>query len=308
MKYTKFLPRVRSKNHSCNGLRHRYKSLGYYPFKSIIRFGSLTPTKKVFPKSYENAIEINRVDAIETSRNKLSMKEAFARAGVPQSRWFKIDSQNLSILTENQDITGLVADITLERLPYPILAKRIYGFKGKGMVKLNSKEELEEFIKGTNLSGYYFEQFHNYSREYRLHCTKDGCFYGLRKMLKNEIEEDKRWYRNDSNCVWITEFCTKKDGDNISYEEGVDNPLFDKPVNWKQIEQDCVKALKEVGLDTGAFDIKIQSALNSGGDERKDPKYIIIEVNSAPSMGEITSLKYKTILRELLIEKYEATI
>lgn len=273
-KITKFRPRIRSKNFSCDPLRHHTTALGFYPFRSLIRFGSLTPTKKVFPKS-DSIIEVNTVEAIERSRSKLEMKQAFANAGVPQAMWW--DSYEALVHDEN--------------IPYPILAKRVFGFKGKGMVKLNSKEELEDFTDNTNLNGYYFEQFHNYAREYRLHVTKYGCFYGLRKMIKEDTPKDQRWFRNDSNCVWILE----------------ENPLFDKPINWDQIESDCVSALIEIGLDTGTFDVKVQSSTTPDGKARENPLYILIEVNSAPSMGDITIEKYKGILPKLLVEKYEST-
>jgi len=272
-KYTRFRPRVRSKNYSCDPLRHKTTVLGFYPFKSLIRFGSTTPTKSVFPES-DNVIEINTVEAINISRSKLLMKQAFAEVDIPQAVWW--DSIH-DLITEENEIN------------YPILAKRVYGFKGKGMVKLDSKEELEEWLANNNTDGYYFEQFHNYIREYRLHVTKHGCFYGLRKMIKEDTPEDKRWFRNDSNCVWILE----------------DNPLFDKPVNWDKIEGDCVKALNQIRLDIGAFDVKVQSSTAVEGEALKNPLYIVIEVNSAPSMGDITIEKYKTILPKLLIEKYE---
>lgn len=271
-KITKFRPRVRSKNFSCDPLRHHTTALGYYPFKSLIRFGSTVPTKIVFPKS-DNIIEINSVEAIERSRSKLLMKQAFANAGVPQATWW----DSYQALAHDNEI------------PYPILAKRVFGFKGRGMVKIDSKEKLEEFIANTNLNGYYFEQFHNYAKEYRLHVTTNGCFYGLRKMIKEDTAEDQRWFRNDSNCVWILE----------------ENPLFDKPVNWNQIESDCVNALNEIGLDIGAFDVKVQSSTTPDGKARENPLYILIEVNSAPSMGDITVERYKSILPKLLVEKYE---
>ena len=82
------------------------------------------------------------------------------------------------------------------------------------------------------------KKYYTYTREYRLHITKDGCFYACRKMLKRDAEED----RHDSNCVWIVE----------------DNPEFNKPDNWNDIVSDCVKAMQSVGLDICAIDIKMQ--------------------------------------------------
>ncbi|MFW6225398.1 MAG: hypothetical protein ACOC3V_00400 [bacterium] len=285
-KYNKFRPRIRSKNFSCDPLRHTHSTLGFYPFRSVIRFGSTTPTEKVFP-GRNNVIELNTVDAIRKSSSKLLMKKAFAEAGVPQSEWWTIQpmGEGKGFYNKNNEF------VEIDTLPFPILAKKVYGSKGKGMVKLNSKDELNKWLADNNTQGYYFEAFHNYAREYRLHVSKHGCFYGLRKMLKSDTPDDQKWFRNDSNCVWMIE----------------ENELFDRPVNWDKIEADCVNALNVIGLDTGAFDVKIQSSTTIDGEVRENPEYILIEVNSAPSMGDITVERYKSILPKLLVEKYETS-
>ena len=46
-------------------------------------------------------------------------------------------------------------------------------------------------------------------------------------MLKNETPDDKRWYRNDENSVWITEFAPLKDANGVIIGESKnDNTLF----------------------------------------------------------------------------------
>lgn len=303
----KFKPRVRSKNHSCDELRRG--GLGYYPFRSVVRLGSVTSNSRIF-KNPNSIIEINTVDAVNISRNKLLMKEAFARAEVPQAEWFVYfgycgtrddDPDKKHRFYFNPEDT-----IPIEEMSYPLIVKRVHGFKGIGMSMINTREELETWLDAhPNTEGWYFERYHNFNREYRLHVTKEGCFYGLRKMLKGDAEN--RWYRNDSNCVWITEHKVLFDEEHniIGYDESEDNPAFDKPVNWENIEKDCVKALEAVGLDIGAFDIRIQSSLDKGGNKHENPQYILIEVNSAPSMGTITVLKYKETIQKLLEQKYE---
>jgi hypothetical protein len=99
-------------------------------------------------------------------------------------------------------------------------------------------------------------------------------------MLKKDTPDDKKFQRHDDNCVWILE----------------ENPSFDKPVNWNDIVADCVKALQSLGLDIAAFDVKVQSAKTSKGEQRKNPEWIIIESCSAPSFGEITAQKYNEIV------------
>jgi len=137
------------------------------------------------------------------------------------------------------------------------------------------------------LNNYVFERFYNYAREYRLHVSSEGCFYTCRKMLKRDTPEENKWFRNDENCVWVLE----------------DNPNFDKPVNWDDVVKHSVKALKAVGLDFGAIDLRIQSATNSEGETREEPKFIIVEINSAPSFGEITLQKYLEELPNIIERK-----
>src|SRR5699024_283185 len=111
-----------------------------------------------------------------------------------------------------------------------------------------------------------------------------------RKVLKRDTPQEHRWYRNDDYCNWIRE-----DGDN--------QELFDKPVNWDAIVEESVKALNAVGLDIGAVDVKVQSAYNSNEEKRENPKLFIKEINSAPSIGEITEQKYLKELTKLIEEK-----
>jgi D-alanine-D-alanine ligase-like ATP-grasp enzyme len=135
-------------------------------------------------------------------------------------------------------------------------------------------------MKSKDLSGYIFEEYYNYAREYRLHVTKDGNFLSWRKLRKNDAKE--RWYFNSDNCVWA----------------GEDNPLFDKPVNWEEIQQHAIKACVAVGLDICAVDVRVQSSKNEDGIKRKTCDFIILETNSAPSLGEKGSeIYYNQILK-----------
>jgi hypothetical protein len=59
---------------------------------------------------------------------------------------------------------------------------------------------------------------------------------------------------------------------------------------------DCVKALKSLNLDIAAFDVKIQT------NKYKNPKYIILESNSAPALGDYGLEKYKQLLTKYVNE------
>ena len=275
--YKYFKPRIRSRHPSHAKLRHDDR-LPLFSFKSIIRFGSLTDMKDTITNGGDR-IEINKIDAIQNSSNKLLMKQCFDRDEVPTAMWVKGDenvTENLSSKFED----GIIH--------FPIIAKHIYGSKGKGNYKIDDYDAFKTFLikRDNDIHNFIFEKFYNYSREYRLHITDESCFYTCRKMLKSDTPSNKRWYRNDDNSVWVLE----------------ENEMFDKPCNWDEVIKQSIKALKSVGLHIGAVDLRIQSATNSKNEKRKDPKFIIVEINSAPSFGDITLEKYTQELPKLLLK------
>ena len=97
-------------------------------------------------------------------------------------------------------------------------------------------------------------------------------------MLKQDA--DVRWHRHENNSVWILE----------------NNELFNKPNNWDNIVEDCIKALKALHLDIAAFDIKVQT------NTQENPKYIILESNSAPALGTYGIQQYKQMLTSYINE------
>lgn len=277
---SKFSIKIRTRHPSQMPLR---KLLPQSNIRAVVRFGSSTPVNEVYPKfaGKRPIVEINLVDAVKVSANKLLMKQAFTNAGVITSDWWVI---NGNILTS---MKVAAESITFDKAPYPIVAKHIFGSRGTGNTLLSNQQELEAFIKNKDLSKYIFEKYYAYNREYRLHVTKNGCFYTCRKMLKSDVPKEKRWFRNDQNSVWIVE----------------DNPQFDKPINWDDIVADAVKALVSVGLDVGALDVRVQSSKNSDGEVIANPKWIIIETNSAPGLADVGLQKYVDIIPQLIAEK-----
>ena len=272
---THFRPRIRSRHPSHDILR---EELPLMKFRSVIRLGSTTELDNV-------PVQLNSVEAIRVSSNKLLMKQAFTRDGVKTANWWRYAQASHTSHQFFKNSSDAMDDIV--ELPYPIVAKHIYGSRGTGNTLLNTQQELEQWMQGKTLSNYIFEAYMAYNKEYRLHVTEEGCFYTCRKMLKEDAKE--RWFRNDSNSVWILE----------------SNEAFDKPVNWDLIVADCVKALKAVGLDFGAMDVRVQSRLDKDEKVRKNPEWIVLESNSAPSMGVITTERYLAELPKLLMKKHK---
>ena len=273
-KYKSFRPRVRTKNHTAEELRPKHKALPLLPFKSIVRLGSTT-----ICRDEHERITLNTIESIRNSSHKLRMKEAFVKKDVSQSIWYTISNKKLFINELEADKSDL---------PFPMLAKKIYGYKGKGMKKIENLEELNTFLS-VDTSGYFLEKFYNFGKEYRIHTSLvSDCFYTCRKIRIKDSEE--KWFFNSTNCNWLIE----------------SNPDFDRPNNWDKIVQHAKNALTSVGLDVGAVDIRIQNNTNSEGEKRNDPQFIVCEINSAPSFGAGTLQKYIEEIPKVLIKKYES--
>ena len=292
-KFKYFRPLILTRHPTHSPLRAKERLLPVFPFRSVIRFGSSTEVEDSVSNGGDR-IELNTVAAIKNSANKLLMKWCFTNNNVKTADWYTWCNQSPALNGQYENMLTLQNNdpnqtpINYGELPYPIVAKHIFGSRNNGNYKLNSQEELEAWLQGKTLSNYIFEKFYNYSREYRLHVQEDGCFYTCRKMLKSDTPDDKRWFRNDSNSIWVVE----------------ENDDFDKPVNWDTVVAESVKALKAVGLDFGAVDLRIQSKLDKDGNERPDPDFIVLEINSAPSFGSKTLEHYLVELPKILNKKY----
>lgn len=274
-----FRPMILSRHPSHNVLR---KGLPLMKgIRSVVRFGSPTELNDTVAKGGIR-IEINTTKAIANSANKLLMKKCFDKLNVKTATWF-VTKDGVSFVEQG----GSQKTININELPYPIVSKKLFGSRGKGNSLLKSAEELKNLLRGKDLSDFIFEQYLNYNREYRLHVNSDGCFYTCRKMIKENTPEDKRWFKNDSNSVWIMET----------------NPSFDKPSNWDAIVKECVKALNAVGLDFGACDLRVQSSKDKKEKIRQNPDFFIVEINSAPSFGEVTAKKYAEVLPKMILKK-----
>jgi len=263
----KTLLHVRTR-HPSHSILRKNPLLRTFGKKILLRLGSTTAINGVRP--YD--LEINSVEGIRNSSDKLKMKKCFETAKVAQCYWFTLRPNGTFW---KKGIDG-EENTSSEEMHFPIIAKGRFGSRGRANTKIDNLEELTAWLKKPNLtlSNYIFELYFNGSREYRLHVSKNGCFYTNRKLRNNDSEE--RWFFNNLNCAWMLET----------------NPTFNKPPTWDQIVADCVEALDAIGLDLGAFDVRTDKA----GDWR------IIEVNSAPSFGEITSTKYIEELNKIIQE------
>jgi len=208
---------IRTKNPSAAPLRRSI----VVPCRAVVRLGSRTHLE--LPRG---TIEVNSIESIENSRDKLRMKECFSRFDVPQALYYTLEE--------------VAAQGHLDEIPFPLVGKAIIGFKGHGMVLINNIDELESFLR-THNNHFFLEKFYGYAREYRIHATQDHAFLSWRKLRKSDATE--RWFFNSTNCNWV----------------GESHELFHKPSNWSELEAAAVNAVRAVGLDIGCADIRVQS-------------------------------------------------
>ena len=230
--------------------------------RAVVRLGSVTEMKC--------DVEINSVESIKNSSSKLRMKQCFDKAGVRTAKWGQAN---------NEEELLILANSLTENWKSFLVSKSLYGSRGIGNTLIKNEEQLRNWCNNRHLNNYIFEKYYNYTREYRLHISEEGCFYTCRKLLKEGTPNDKKWMRNEETCVWILE----------------ENPSFNKPSNWNLIVEDCVKALKSIGADVLSFDVRTS----------KDEDWILIECNSASSFGEKTLQKYIEEIPKIINRKLE---
>ena len=280
--FTKFRPLILSRHPSHDILRMKPKQLPALPCKSVVRFGSSTKVEDLMVDN-DKRIEVNSVEAIKNSANKLLMKQKFVEAGVKTAEWVQLNTNSYL-----QDVLTLS-----NNWETPIVAKSYFGSKGKGNTLIKNQAEFNAWNNSKQHNNYIFEKFVNYALEYRLHITSDGCFYTCRKALKKDVPEDQKWRRHDDICVWFLE----------------ENENFLKPNSWNDIVRDCVRALNTVGADLLSFDVRVQGATDGKGNRRNYQEYILLECNSASSMNNgtdqisVCAQKYIEEIPKIILKK-----
>lgn len=205
--------RVFSPNKSCAPLRN-------IPFNQrvLLRLGSTTPLVSKY-----KYLEINTIEGIRISANKIRMKQAFDAAGISHSEW--IHSSN------KKDILDFVIKHKI------VIAKHYHSSKGQNIYYIDSIETLNDLCNNININDFVFEKYYFFPNEYRLHVNVNhGCFYACKKVLIQDA--DVQWHKHADNSVFV--LLTEK---------------HKLPECWNNIIDDCVKALKQMNLTIACFDV-----------------------------------------------------
>lgn len=290
-----YRPVVFSRHPTHNILRTELPKL---PFRSVIRLGSTTELSERRLKR-GRFIECNSIQGVINTSNKLYMKRAFDGAEINTPAWFmpciigdgdgalKIGSMEQLLRPTPQNfaydshITS-AQPVPISSIRFPLIAKINFHSRGRGMLKIDTTEQLLEILKQPNVARKYtFEVYTNFVREYRVHATIQGIFYICRKLRKQDHPD--RWYFNSKNSIF-----------KIVYEN--ETWLDEELKCFKAMEEQCIRALDHLGMDIAGFDVKV----NSTGE-----KFTFIEANSACSFGEHTAQHYIKKIPEILTLKYQ---
>jgi glutathione synthase/RimK-type ligase-like ATP-grasp enzyme len=259
--------RLRTKNSSAEDLKTSLRNIKTTK-PVVVRLGSVTPTKLVFPKSHSRCIEINSVDGINNSRDKYLMKQCFDKAKIHHCTWYRVG------INDNLLLQPTGESRLLNAIEFPIVCKSRNGFQGKGNTYCKTIEEFNTWKQGKTLDNYIIEEFANYKQEFRIHASTNGIFNAWRKLRKSDAEE--KWFFNSNNCVFTAE--------------------FQQPSCWEAINTDLIKALKELKLTLGGFDVRIK---NDGSD------FKVIEVNSACTLASQGTEAYRNEIVKLVNQKIQ---
>lgn len=205
--------RVFSPNKSCAPLRTLM-----FNKRILLRFGSTTPLVSKF-----KYLEINSIDGVIQSSNKITMKKIFDKTNIHHSNWINSSDAHTIVTFFNK---------------YKILiAKHKRSSQGKDIYYIDSKETLVDLIKTIHLKDYVFEEYCFFPNEYRLHVDADhGLFYACKKVLKEDA--DVEWHRHFNNSIFV-----RVTEDTIL------------PPCWNNIIEDCQKICKAMNMNILCFDV-----------------------------------------------------
>lgn len=246
-------------------------------FPTIVRFGSTTVLDDVRSNGGRR-VELNTVEGIKNTSNKEKMKQLFIGVDIPTSNLYIChrNAENIQLYTKE----GYKA-VELKNLKFPLVAKRKYHQKSIGMELLSTLDEFKEFLVSENArtNTYHYEQFFNGSVEYRIHASPhlDKEIFSVRKV---------RAQKEDGSYPWM-----------FNLEQGGFLMEFDKPKNWDNIVKSVKASIASLGMDMGAADVRTS---------KDGTKFVIIEINSAPGVGENTASAYANAIKEILTKKYHA--
>lgn len=213
-----------------------------------------------------NALVINPLEGCINAANKGRTKNILGREG-----FSVLPNLDPNMCTKHSD--------------FPIIAKQHYGTQNRNNTYITSRDQLITYINNNPKGSYYLEKHIGNNFEFRVHVSRqNGCFYLLEKRHAADVPISQKWYKNDENCKWITENTLIN-----NYAEVVSKGIV------QRVKDTVYDAAEFIGLDLCACDVIY---------DRMEDEVYILEINSAPSFGEITTRHYSGQIFTILKKHY----
>lgn len=199
--------------------------------QKVIRWGNRieTPTDKT-------TIVYNKAEAIANATDKKLSRELFIKGKVRCPQFVTPDN-----ITQNQ---------------YPVIARPSRHAKGKNFIILKTLDEFRKHYSTNVKNGWYYSEFINKTREFRVHCAHGKILAVMEKAKGN---------------------------DKIAWNRAQTGEAFTRVAQSDYIFTVCFQALKAtqtLGLDFAGVDVM----LIANGKEGKNQAYVL-EVNTSPTLN-----------------------
>lgn len=160
-----------------------------------------------------------------------------------------------TFIDNNVSTPVLVTRVNYNDSYLPIIARPLVHSKGKNFVVLNNFEEFDNHYS-INHKGWYYSQFINKEREFRIHCAHSKVLAVMEKSNPN-----------NGNIAW-----NRAQNDTEPFEY----------VSWTQVDEqglkcvleEAIKATAAVGLDMSGVDVMLANG-----------RAVVLEVNTAPTLN-----------------------
>ncbi len=211
-----YRPKIKSNHESHIPFRD---SLEEFPFKSLIRFGSVKPYS-----GYE--VEVNPIEGIKNASDKLRSKILMCEEGVKSQKFIQVSEM---INCPEQELP-----------PFPLVLKKDFRSKGTSVIRIDSLETYKSIEKLLISLGqqdhWYLEEYFNATSEYRIHASPwVGEIFSVKKIFKPELKDTGEWIKSFDKCIFLES--------------------FNRPAKFPEMVEESIKAVKCMGLDFGAVDI-----------------------------------------------------
>lgn len=193
--------------------------------RKTIRWGN-----RIEAETAKDSIVYNKSEAIAKATNKKLSREIFEKEKVRCPR--------------------LVTPTSVKESDYPIIARPSTHAKGKNFIVLKTREQFVNHYNTHAQQGWYYSQFIDKQREFRVHCAHGKILAVMEKA---------------------------KGGDNIAWNRAVTGEPFTRISQSDYIFSICFQALKAVkvlGLDFAGVDVLLMGK-----------EGYVLEVNTSPTLN-----------------------